>query len=102
MIRAGTMAVLLGAVSSAWAVSAIFVNPGRTDEVFWVAAARAMSVAADQLGIRFDVRYAERDPVQALRLVRDVASQPPAERPDYLLITNDNGTAPEMLKTLDG
>ncbi|MFT3802758.1 MAG: ABC transporter substrate-binding protein [Burkholderiaceae bacterium] len=102
MIRAAMMGWLMAVVSGAWAVSAVFVNPGRSDEGFWVAAAQAMAAAADQLGVRFEVRYAERDPVRALRQVRDVARLPPAERPDYLLITNDNGTVPEMLRTLDG
>src|SRR4051812_44459311 len=91
---------LAGALPSA-AQHVVFINPGKSDEVYWVTAARAMQAAAHDLGMRFEVRYAERDHLRTFEHARALAAMPQGARPEYAVITNDNGTGPELLRILD-
>jgi ABC-type sugar transport system substrate-binding protein len=84
------------------AQSLVFINPGKSDEVYWATAARAMQAAANELGMRLEVRYAERDHLRAIQFARDIAVLPAAKRPDFVIMSDDNGTGPEMLRVLDG
>ncbi|MBB5203099.1 ABC-type sugar transport system substrate-binding protein [Inhella inkyongensis] len=68
-----------------------FINPGRSDEVFWRTAGQAMQAAADSLGMRFEQQFAERDPARALALAWQIAVRPPAERPDFVVLVNEKG-----------
>lgn len=83
---------------AAWAQRVGFVNPGRHDEVYWATAAQAMQRAAESLGMQFEVRFAERDHLRQLDLVREFASRPPATRPQYLVLVNERRMGGEMLK----
>jgi ABC-type sugar transport system substrate-binding protein len=87
---------------SAAALSVVFINPGKSDEVYWQTAARAMEAAAKSLDIRFEVRFSERVPLRSLEIAREIASQPAAQRPDYVVFSNDYATGPEVLRLLDG
>ena len=82
--------------------SVVFINPGKSDEVYWATAARAMHAAARDLDMRLEVKYAERDHLRTIDFARELAQLPPASRPDYAVITNDNGVGPELLCLLDG
>jgi len=84
------------------AQSIVFINPGRSNETYWVTAARAMEAAAANLGVKLETKYAERDHLRTIEFARQLAALPAASRPDFAIITNDNGTGPEMLKLLDG
>jgi len=86
---------------SAAAFSAVFINPGKSDEVYWLTAARAMEAAASSLDIRFEVRFAERDHQRVLEIAREIAGRPVAQRPDYVILSNDYATGPELLRLLD-
>lgn len=89
-MRAGLLALLLLCnASSAFALSVSFVNPGRSDEAFWVSASQAMQAAARSLGIELEVLYAEREPAQSLRLAQEIAARPKARRPDYVVLVNE-------------
>jgi ABC-type sugar transport system substrate-binding protein len=92
--------VLFSAQSAAQSI--VFINPGKSTEAYWVTAARAMEAAAANLGMRFETRYAERDHLKTIEFARQIAALAPGSRPDFVIITNDNGTGPEMLRTLDG
>lgn len=99
------LALFLIAALLSWpaqAVSVAFINPGRSTEAFWLAASNAMAQASQSLGIRLEVLYAEREHLRGLELVKALVARPVAERPDYLLFSNDYGTAPEMLRLVDG
>ncbi|MFM8769829.1 MAG: sugar ABC transporter substrate-binding protein, partial [Rubrivivax sp.] len=52
--------LLVLSCASAWAQRVAFINPGKSDEAFWVSATRAMQAAARDLGVQLEVRYAER------------------------------------------
>lgn len=86
----------------AQAVSVAFINPGRSQEIFWEAASGAMFQASKSLGLQLEIQYAERDHLRALDLVRALVARPAAQRPQYLLLSNDYGTAPEMLRLVEG
>lgn len=91
---------LLCAIHPALATSVLFINPGRTSEPYWAAASKAMHMAANSLGMRLEILYAERDHVRVVALAQSVADRPPEQRPDYVILTNDYGTGPEMLRVL--
>ncbi len=83
-------AALLLVIPPALAVSVLFITPGRADEAYWATASAAMEQAAASLGMKLEILYAERDHVQTVALARGLASRPNAQRPDYLIINNDN------------
>ncbi|HEY6898003.1 MAG TPA: ABC transporter substrate-binding protein [Rhodocyclaceae bacterium] len=82
--------------ASALAMSVAFVNPGKSDEKFWVSVSRFMQAAADDLGIQLEVLYAERDPAKTIDLARQIAARP--QRPDYLVTVNEKLVAGEILQ----
>ena len=55
------LAACLLASPGGWAQAIVFIDPGKSDEVYWVTAANAMKAAADELGMRLEVRYAEQE-----------------------------------------
>jgi ABC-type sugar transport system substrate-binding protein len=86
----------------AWAMSVAFINPGKSDEIYWLTVTRAMEAAAQDLGIKFEVMYAERQHPRVFEFAREIAARPAAARPDYVVVTNDYSTGPELLRLLDG
>src|SRR4051812_12152150 len=48
--------VMLASVSAARAQSVAFINPGKSDETYWVTATQGMQAAARSLGIAFEVQ----------------------------------------------
>ena len=89
---AGTMTRILAATAlllsilsiafGAGAQSLVFINPGKPDEVYWATAARAMQAAAGGLGMKLEVRFAERDHLRTVAFARELAALPPEKRPD--------------------
>lgn len=88
-------------VSAVCAQSVAFINPGKSDEVFWVTVTRTMEAAARDLEMRFEVLYVERQPPRAIALAKEIAARPAAQRPDYVILVNEAGTGLEMLSLLD-
>ncbi|MEO5795120.1 MAG: ABC transporter substrate-binding protein [Rhodoferax sp.] len=93
-------ALLLAGPASA--VSVAFINPGKSDEAYWVASAQAMQAAATSLGMQLEVQYAERDHLRAFELARAIVARPVAQRPDYVVFSNDHATGAELLRLFDG
>lgn len=85
----------------ALAISVVFINPGKSDETYWLTAARAMEGAAQSLGMSLEVRYAQREHTKPLEIAREIAARPPEMRPQYAVITNDYATGPELLRIFD-
>lgn len=83
------------------AFSVVFINPGRSDEAFWVAAGQAMQAAADSLQISFEQQFAERDPLRVQQLAREIVARPAQERPDFVIATNDKRTLVQVAQLLD-
>ena len=82
-------------------MSVTFLNPGKSDEVFWVTSAHCMSAAAQSLGVRLEVLYSERDHLKTLSIAREIAARPPSTRPDYVILSNDYATGVEAIRILD-
>ncbi|MBT9455330.1 MAG: ABC transporter substrate-binding protein [Burkholderiaceae bacterium] len=83
------------------AFSVVFINPGRSDEAYWVAAGQAMQAAADSLQISFEQRFAERDPLRVQQIAREIVARPAPQRPDYVVATNDKRTLVQVAQLLD-
>ena len=101
MIRLLVLLASMFLAVPAWAFSVAFINPGRSDEAYWLTASRAMEAAAKSLGIRLEVFYADRQHPRAIEIARQIVARPATERPDVVVVTNDYATAPELLRILD-
>lgn len=69
-----------------------FVNPGRSDEDFWLSVGRLMADAAPRLGITLTATAAER----SRRLYLQQASDLLRQKPDYLVAVNEEGVGPAV------
>ena len=90
--------LLLGAFcgSVARAESVLFLNPGSTEEAFWVSYSQFMQAAARDLGVDLQILYSQRQPDLTVAQAR-VALQGP-KRPDYLIFVNEHYVAPQILR----
>jgi ABC-type sugar transport system substrate-binding protein len=98
-MRRFLLALGLAACAQAWAQSVVFINPGKSDEVYWVTAASAMRSAAHDLGMQLEVIYAERDHTRPVEIAREIAARP--RHPDFVIASNDYATGAEILRILD-
>src|SRR5262245_25294397 len=97
---ASCLAVLLcGAVARAQSVA--FINPGKSDEIYWMTATQGMQAAARSLGMTFEVRYSEREPLKTFDIAREMVAREPGKRPDYIVITDDYSVADQLVKIID-
>ena len=79
--------LLCGSVVRAQSVA--FINPGKSDEIYWLTATQGMQAAARSLGMTFEVRYSEREPLKTFEIARELVARGPGNRPDYIVITDD-------------
>jgi len=86
----------------AWSLSVAFINPGKSDEAYWVTVTQAMRAAASKLDIVLEVTYLERDHAKAVDVARDIAARPSQRRPDYVLLGNEGGFGAACVRILDG
>jgi ABC-type sugar transport system substrate-binding protein len=91
--------LLCGSVARAQSVA--FINPGKSDETYWVTAAQGMQAAAHSLGMTFEVRYAQREPLKTLEIAREMVARPAGKRPDYIVVTDDYSVADRLLAIID-
>lgn len=94
--------LLFGAVfgSAARAESVLFLNPGTTQEAFWVSYSQFMQAAAHDLGVDLQILYSRRQPELTVAQAR-IALQGP-NRPDYLMFVNEQYVAPQILRLAEG
>ena len=83
-------------INAARAESVLFLNPGSTQEAFWVSYSQFMQAAARDLGIDLYILYSQRQPELTLAQAR-IALQGP-NRPDYLIFVNEQYVAPQILR----
>ncbi|WP_248732703.1 ABC transporter substrate-binding protein [Pseudomonas sp. MWU13-2517] len=97
-----TCAWLLGSTygALAHATSVVFLNPGMSTETFWVSYTQFMQAAAKDLGLDLRVRYSERDIRNTLAQARETLHG--HERPDYLVLVNEQYVAPQILRMAQG
>lgn len=83
-------------VKSKAPASVLFLNPGFSDEPFWVGYSAFMQAAADDLGMHLEVIYGERDSQRLLESARSLMARD--KQPDYLVFVNEMYTAPQLLR----
>ncbi|WP_405123486.1 ABC transporter substrate-binding protein [Pseudomonas sp. M20] len=90
--------LLFGALfqTSARAESVLFLNPGSTQEAFWVSYSQFMQAAAEDLGIDLQILYSQRQPELTLAQARLALQRP--NRPEYLIFVNEQYVAPQILR----
>ncbi len=93
--------LLLALPSSVLGMSVIFLNPGKTDEIYWLTSSNCMKAAARSLGVELEIMYAERDHLKTLEFARQIVARPRASQPDYVILSNDYGVGSEVLRILD-
>src|SRR4030095_8186247 len=79
--------------AAARAQSVAFINPGKSDEIYWMTATQGMQAAARSLGMTFEVRYSEREPLKTFEIAREMVAREPGKRPGYIVITDDYSIA---------
>lgn len=84
--------------ASAQATSVVFLNPGYSNERFWVNYSQYMQDAAGDLGMQLEVIYGERSAETILQNARALAERP--QKPDYVLFVNEQYLGPEILRLL--
>ena len=95
-----SLAILLcGSVASAQSVA--FINPGKSNEIYWVSAAQGMQATAHSFGMTFEVQYAEREPLKTFAIAREMIARPAGKRPEYIVITDNSAVADQLLKIID-
>lgn len=94
--------LMLGAVYGpvARAESVLFLNPGKTDEAFWISYSQFMHAAATDLGIDLRILYSRRMPELTLAQARQALQGP--DRPDYLVFANEQYVAPQIIRLAEG
>lgn len=94
------LCLCLPLVAGAQAASVVFLNPGYSNETFWVDYSRFMQAAATDLGMQLRVQYSERRADLALTQARALLHG--AQRPDYLVLVNEQYVAPEIIRLSRG
>jgi ABC-type sugar transport system substrate-binding protein len=92
-------ALLCGSVARAQSVA--FINPGKSDEIYWMTVTQAMRAAARSLGMTFEVQYAQREPLKTLEIARAMVARAADKRPEYVVITDDYSVADQLVKIID-
>jgi ABC-type sugar transport system substrate-binding protein len=95
-----SLCLSLPLAATAQAASVVFLNPGQSTETFWLSYSRFMQAAADDLGMTLRVEYGERSAERALTQARAVLEGP--QRPDYLVLVNEQYVAPEIIRLSKG
>jgi ABC-type sugar transport system substrate-binding protein len=95
------LALLLLFPMLAGAQKVVFINPGKSDETYWVTATQSMQMAADSLKMTLEVRYVEREHLRSFDIARELIARPPPTRPDYVIFSNDHAVSPELLRLFE-
>lgn len=95
-----SLCLSLPLAASAQAASVVFLNPGYSNETFWVSYSNFMQAAAKDLGMQLRIEYSERQPQLALNQARQVLEG--KQRPDYLVLVNEQYVAPEIIRLSRG
>ena len=91
--------LLCGPVARAQSVA--FINPGKSDEIYWMTATQGMQAVARSLGMTFEVQYAQREPLKTFEIAREMVARAAGKRPDYIVVTDDYSVADQLLKIID-
>ncbi|WP_312932866.1 ABC transporter substrate-binding protein [Pseudomonas sp.] len=85
---------------TAQATSVVFLNPGSIKEDFWGRYSTFMQAAADELGMQLRIEYGHRQPALTLHQARALFEA--QDKPDYLILVNEQYIAPQILRLARG
>lgn len=80
-------------------ISVVFVNPGKTGEIFWELLNHSMRAAASQLNIELETLWAQRNYRQMQDLGIEVVKR--ATKPDYLVLVNEENAALPIMQAAE-
>ena len=60
--------------AAARAQSVAFINPGKSDEIYWMTATQGMQAVARSFGMTFEVKYAQREPLKTFEIAREMVA----------------------------
>ncbi len=80
-------------------ISVSFINPGKSDEDFWITSDKFTQAAAKNLGINLEVLYAQRNRIYMVKLAEDLSKR--KNKPDFVIIVNEKLAAEQMLPILN-
>lgn len=95
------LTVTLVLPGAAMAMSVVFLNPGKPDEVYWLTSSNSMAAAAKDLNVRLEVLYANRNHLNTLTQAKQLAARAPKDRPDDVILSNDHAVGFEVIRILD-
>ena len=98
LVMSGGLISPVHAVERSESPRVMFVNPGRTGEVFWDMISNFMAAAARDLNIDLEVVTAERDHLKMIELALQASSSD--NPPDYMILVNEKLAAGKMLDEL--
>jgi ABC-type sugar transport system substrate-binding protein len=84
------------AEAPAESASVVFLNPGHSNEPFWVTYSQFMHAAAKNLDVNLHVIYGERKREDILQSALALANSP--HPPDYVIFVNEMYVGPEILR----
>jgi ABC-type sugar transport system substrate-binding protein len=77
----------------------VFVNPGKTGEVYWDMVAQTMQAAGRRLGANVEVLTSERNYRNMQELGLGVVARP--DKPDFLILSNEESAAVPILEAAE-
>lgn len=92
------MALAMASVGQAYGQSVAFIAGTGAAEAFSISVAKAMEAAAKKLGMRLEIQHSERQPPRAIAIATELVARPPDQRPDYVIVANELGAGPELLR----
>jgi ABC-type sugar transport system substrate-binding protein len=77
-------------------INVTFINPGKSDETFWLMVSEFMQASANDLEINLEIKYAERNFLGAVTIMKEIVAR--VNKPDYVVIVNEKLIAPRLLE----
>ncbi len=76
-------------------LSIVFINPGKSDELFWTMVSDFMKASANDLGINLEIKYGERNFLNDIKIANEIVSR--KVKPDYVIIVNEKLVADKLI-----
>ncbi|WP_421865718.1 ABC transporter substrate-binding protein [Motiliproteus sp.] len=96
-----SLAVSLYVVSTPiQAMDVTFLNPGKQGERFWDMVTETMQAAANDLDIKLEVLYAQRNRIKMVEIGQQITSR--SNPPDYLILVNEEQAAETIFLSSKG
>lgn len=76
-------------------MSVTFINPGKSNETFWVMVSNFMKASAKDLDINLEIKYGERNQLNDIKIAKEIVNR--TNKPDYLIIVNEKLVAEEII-----